>query len=631
MLAKVADEPFDGEKWLFEIKWDGYRAITEANDGKTDIYSRNGISFNIKYSSITDALSDLNHNVILDGEIVVLDEDGRSHFQKLQNFDQEEDEGLFYYVFDLLYLDDHALFEEKLTDRKELLKELVSKLGHPQIRYSDHVLDKGIDFFKEAQNSELEGIIAKKKNSKYLSGKRSRQWLKIKTANQQEAVIGGFTEPSGSRKYFGSLVLGVYENDNLQFIGQCGGGFSDKKLKELSKKIESLIIDHSPFTENNLDLNTPATWLKPELICEVSFAEWTESGSMRQPIFKGLRIDKEPEEVKREMTKESLESKNVNKTKKSKTMSKKKKKKNTKKKEKSIHIKGHELSLTNLDKVFWPDEGYTKGDVIEYYREVSNYILPYLKKRPQSMFRQPDGIESNSFFQKDVEDMPPEWVTTIDIYSESNDDEITYLVCNNKSTLTYMNQLGCIEINPWLSRTVKPDKPDYCIIDLDPDGNEFDEVVETAQAVKEVLDRAEANGYCKTSGATGMHIYIPLNGKYSYDQSRDFAELIASLTHELIPDLTSLERSPKKRKNKIYLDFLQNRQSQTLAAPYSLRPKPEATISTPLEWEEVKKGLTPQEFTIETIHDRLKDKGDLFKPVRGKGIDMEKCLQNLEK
>lgn len=624
MLAKRTDEPFDGQDWIFEIKWDGYRTIAEIIDGKVDIYSRNGLSFNIKFSIITEALSDFSHSAILDGEIVMLDEKGRANFQQLQNNARQKEDNLYYYVFDLLYLDGHLLFDESLIERKELLKNLISKLDEDHIRYCDHIQKDGNAFFDTATDNKLEGIIAKKKSSKYQPGKRSSSWLKVKVVNEQEAVIGGFTEPSGSRKYFGSLILGVYESDELHYIGQCGGGFSNKKLKELNKKLEPLIIGQSPFAEKNIDLNTPPTWLKPGLVCEVSFSEWTEGGVMRHPIFKGMRIDKEPEQVKREKSSSTSEKKN------SKTSKKENKMAQKEKNEGSIHVKGHELKLTNLDKVFWPDEGYTKGDVIEYYRAISDYILPYLKKRPQSMFRQPDGVDGNSFFQKDVEDMPPDWVATTDIYSESNDEDITYLVCNNKSTLTYMNQLGCIEINPWNSRIGNLDKPDYCIIDIDPDKNSYDEVIETAQAVKEVLDRAEADGFCKTSGATGMHIFIPLNQKYTYDQSRDFAELIASLTHELLPDLTSLKRSPKKRKKQIYLDYLQNRKAQTLAAPYSLRPKPKATVSTPLKWDEVKKGVEPQDYTIENIRNRINKKGDLFKEVRGKGIDMEKCLQKLK-
>ncbi len=625
MLAKTADDPFDDEDWLFEIKWDGYRAITEFYDGKVHLYSRRGITYNIKYAPITEALAHLSHNAILDGEIVVLDEEGHSDFQRLQNSANEPDEALYYYVFDLLYFDSETLFEESLTKRKELLKELIDDLEHPHIRYSDHVSKQGTAFFEESKRNELEGIIAKKKESTYRPGKRSGNWLKIKTEMEQEAVIGGFTEPRGSRKYFGSLVLGVYEDNELCYAGQCGGGFSDKKLKKLRKKFDPLIIENSPFTDKNIDLNTAPTWLQPVLICEVKFTEWTEGGAMRHPVFKGLRKDKKPEEVRRVKTTEVVKRDSSNNSKMSKKMSKKKKN------EDSIHVKGHELKLTNLDKVFWPDEGYTKGDVIEYYRQVSNFILPYLKKRPESLLRHPNGIDGKSFFHKDMEDLPPEWVKTIEIKSKSDEDKIiNYLLCNNKSTLTYMNQLGCIEINPWLSRTSNLDKPDYCVIDIDPDKNDFEDVVEAAQAVKEVLDKAGAEGYPKTSGATGMHIYIPFNGKYSYEQSKNFANLVATLAHKKLPDITSLKRNPKKRKGLIYLDFLQNSRSQTLSAPYSLRPKPKATVSTPLKWNEVKKGLTPQDFTIENIHERLDEIGDLFEPVRGKGIDMEKCLEKLE-
>ncbi len=631
MLAKIADEPFDDEDWLFEIKWDGYRAITELNDGKVHIYSRRGITYNIKYAPITEALSNLSENCILDGEVVILDEEGRPDFQRLQNSANEPDEALHYCVFDLLWLEGNVLFKESLAKRKELLKELIDDLDHPQVRYSDHINGRGKAFFEESKKNNLEGVIAKKKDSSYRPGKRSGNWLKIKSEMEQEAVVGGFTEPRGSRKHFGSLVLGVYEDDKLQFIGQCGGGFNAEKLKNVHQKLKPLVIDHSPFTDTgNIDLNTPATWVKPELVCEVKFTEWTGDGSMRHPVFKALRYDKEPKKIKR--VKQSRSGSLPDKNQEGKGSKKSKVKKNmvkNKENEQVIHVKGQELKLTNLDKVFWPDEGYTKGDVIDYYRKISDYILPYLKKRPESLLRHPDGIEGNSFFHKDMEDLPPEWVETIEI-EKSNGEVINYLVCNNKSTLSYMNQLGCIAINPWLSRTVKLDKPDYCVIDIDPDKNDFDEVIEAAQAVKEVLDEAEMEGYCKTSGATGMHMYIPLNAKYTYEQSKNFANLIVALAHEKLPDLTSLKRNPKKRKGLIYLDFLQNSKSQTLAAPYSLRPRPKATVSTPLEWDEVKKGIKPQDFTIENIHERLDEKGDLFEPARGKGIDMEKCIDRLE-
>jgi bifunctional non-homologous end joining protein LigD len=294
-------------------------------------------------------------------------------------------------------------------------------------------------------------------------------------------------------------------------------------------------------------------------------------------------------------------------------------------------IEGKDLKFTNLDKYLWKKERYTKRDLIDYYHRIAPYILPYLKNRPQSLNRHPNGITQENFFQKNVQGKVADWITTHADYSESNDATIHYFVCTGEASLLYMANLGCIELNPWHSRTSSPNNPDYCIIDLDPNGVAFDKVVETALVTKKILDEIEAPGYCKTSGATGLHIYIPLGAKYDYEQSKQLAQLIAILVNRELPTITSVERNPAKRKRKIYVDFLQNRQGQTIAAPYSLRPKPGATVSTPLYWEEVKKGLTPQQFHIKNIFDRLQSEGDIFTPVLKKGIYLKKVLKNIER
>lgn len=297
--------------------------------------------------------------------------------------------------------------------------------------------------------------------------------------------------------------------------------------------------------------------------------------------------------------------------------------------EELIRIGSRKLQLTNLNKVYWPKEKYTKGDLIQYYNSASKYILPYLKDRPESLNRFPNGINGPSFYQKNVGEMPPDWVKTVKIFSEHNSEYINYLVCQDKATLIFMANLGCIEINPWFSRIKHLANPDFIAMDLDPEEISFEKVIESALAVKEVLNKGKVNGYIKTSGATGLHIYIPLKARYDFDTAKEFALVIAQLAHELVPDITSLERSPSKRKRKVYLDYLQNRKGQTLAAPYSLRPKPMATVSAPLNWKEVKLGLSPQDFTMKTIFNRLSKVGDLFEGVLGKGIDMMKCLKNL--
>ncbi|MFL5730890.1 MAG: DNA ligase D [Cytophagaceae bacterium] len=678
MLATLVDEPFDSKEWIYEIKWDGYRAIAECNYNKVLLYSRNNLSFNRNFPEVTETLRSLGIQAVLDGEVVAVDEKGLARFELIQNH-QNKKGTIVYYVFDLLYYNGYDLRGLPLIERKEILKKILPDL--PNVRYNDHLGEKGTAFYRQAEKQGLEGIIAKKANSLYYAGSRSKDWLKIKTEQRQEAVICGYTEPRGGRKHMGALVLGVYEGDELIYIGHSGGGFNEKNLQNIYKKLKQLVTEKCPFNKKP-KTNTPVTWVKPELVCEVKFQEWTSDGKMRIPIFIDLRIDKNPKEVKREVEQsirkvEAESSKTVGKKSKKRNHEKaknkisesniksesaesndgaeggqriKSRKKSAKPAEERVkpeaassgvpaedgkeiysEIEGRRLKLSNLGKLYWPEEGFTKGDMIRYYEKMADYILPYLKDRPESLRRSPEGVKGFSFFQKDMPATTPDWIFQKKIWSESNDAYVNYMFCQDKAALIYMANLGCIEINPWNSRLDSLDKPDYIVIDLDPQDVPFNDVITVAQAVKEVLDRAGVQGYCKTSGSRGLHIYIPMGAKYDYEQGKNFAHLIAGYVNELVPDVTSLERMPAKRKNKIYLDFLQNRAGQTLAAPYCLRPKPGAKVSTPLRWEEVKPGLDPAEFTIETIFKRLEKTGDLFKPVLAKGIDLEKALKRLKK
>jgi bifunctional non-homologous end joining protein LigD len=637
MLAKLKDEPFDSPEWIYEIKWDGYRAIAEVSDGNVQLYSRNHISFNQKFEPIIDALELLEHNVVLDGEVVVMNTDGTTSFQLLQQYAEHPSPNLCYVIFDILFIDGHDLRVLPLLERKKILQQI---LPETQIlKYSDHIDEDGIHFFELAKKNKLEGIMAKKSDSQYHEETRSSEWLKIKVVNAQEAVICGFTAPRNSRKDFGALILGVYKKNKLIYIGHTGSGFTTENLTSIRTLLDPLIQKVSPF-EEIIKTNEKVTWLKPKYVCEVSFTEWTSEGHLRHPIFKGLREDKKPNEVFREempSTKEKNSELQIASTRSLKFKSTKKIhptvpsiKKNRKNDSEEKKVDGHTLSFSNVSKVYWPQEQFTKGDLIEYYTKIADYMLPYLKDRPESLNRHPNGIDGEHFFQKDMGDQIPSWIKTKEIHSESNDKNIRYLLCQNKATLLYMANLGCIEINPWNARIQKIDKPDYIIIDLDPGENTFDDVIHTALITKKILDKAGINGYCKTSGASGLHIYIPLGAKYTFEQGKNFAHVIVQLVHEQLPELTSLERSTKERKKKIYLDYLQNRSGQTIAAPYSVRPKEGATVSTPLEWKEVKKGLHPSQFTIKTIFKRLEQKGDLFKGVLGKGINMASCLKKLD-
>ncbi len=645
MLATLVDKPFDNENWLYEIKWDGYRAVSYLYNGTIEIRSRNNLLFNDKFKPVTEALKNWEVNAVIDGEIVAIDENGHADFQQLQGYAKNANKAeLLYYVFDLIWYDGKNLTGLPLIDRKRILKEICPE-EQSVIRYSDHIVGNGKAFFNEALKQGLEGVMAKKMDSEYTTGFRSNFWLKIKSTNQLEAIICGFTEPRRSRKLFGAIILGKYDGDELKYIGHSGSGFNDKSLKEAYKKFQPLITDKCPFKVVP-KTNMPVTWLKPKLVCEVKYSEWTEEKILRHPIFSGLREDKEASQEKNEKIAHAPSTKTSNKkpmAAKTKEIAKPRRatktssaKQTTGKqllpadsKEEIIKMKGHELTFTNLNKIYWPKEKISKRDVLNYYYEVMPYILPYMKDRPQSLNRHPNGINGPNFFQKNVEGKVADWIETYAYKSESDGQVKQFLVCADEATLMYMANLGCIEMNPWHSRIRSPDQPDWCVIDLDPDGNPFDQVIEAALAVKKILDSIKVTAYCKTSGATGMHIYIPLGAAYSYDQSRMFAELIVQLVHQQIPSFTSVERNPSKRKKKIYLDYLQNRSIQTIAAPYSLRPKPGATVSAPLHWEELKKGLTPQQFTIYNIQERIKAEGDPFRPVLGKGIDLEEKLKKM--
>jgi len=619
------DKSFKKDNWIYEIKWDGYRAIAEISakggsasggeDRKVSLYSRNGNSFNKKFSAIADSLQrNIGSDIILDGEIVILDPEGRAKFQLIQNYQRTGYGNLLYYVFDIIYLDGFDLTAVPLLKRKEILKKILPEINN--IRYNDHIIGGGSDFYRAAMEKQLEGILAKEVNSCYYMGKRSKEWLKIKTKLRQEAVVGGFTKPKGSRDKFGALVLGVFRGEEFLYIGHAGGGFTQDDIDFIYSKLKPLITKNSPF-KNPPKTNTPVTWVLPKLICEVEFSEWTEEGAMRQPVFLGLREDKNPKEVLRENTSEEIELKNFENGLKD-------------EQETDLYINAKKVKVLNLDKIFWPVEGFTKGDLIEYYRKISKYILPYLKGRPESLNRHPNGIEGKSFYQKNVAQLTAEWLETAEIYSETNKKNVEYFICSDEASLIYMANLGCIEINPWFSRIGSINNPDYAVIDLDPVDISFDEVIKTAIVAKEVLDRGKIKSFCKSSGATGLHIYIPLKAKYDYEIARNFTHLICRIINSRIPKITSLERNPDKRKGKVYLDYLQNRAGQTLAAPYSLRPRKGAPVSTPLMWDEVKPGLYPEKFNIKSIHKRLEKTGDIFRGVLVEEISIESCLKNLE-
>lgn len=643
MLATLIDKPFDEPGWTYEIKWDGYRALAYIRKNYHELRSRNNKSFNEKFYPVYDALKDLRHEMVLDGEIIVANKEGISNFGNLQNWRSEADGELKFYVFDLLWLDGYSLMDLPLTERRAKLVEIVPE--HPIIQISQEFQSTGSEFFDVASKMGLEGIMAKKADSNYKAGFRTKEWLKIKVANRHEVVIGGYTQNEGSAKRFSSLLVGVYDKGKLRYIGKIGTGFNDKMQKEMMDMFKPLVTDKIPF-DIEPDVNKPsrfrpdpprakATWLKPKLVCEVSYTEMTTDGIMRHPSFEGMRIDKTAKQVteeKAKSVKSIVSGKSIlHKKKLIKTTDDSGRKTflNPADETQERKVNGHNLRFTNLSKLYWPKDKITKRDMLNYYYKVASYMLPYLKDRPQSLNRFPNGIDGKSFYQKNVADKVPDWIQTFPYQSADENEQKEFLVCSNEASLLYMASLGCIEMNPWSSRIQKPDQPDWCIIDLDPDKNTFDKVIEAALVTKQVLDSADIPSFPKTSGSTGIHIYIPLGAKYSYEQSKEFARLIVQLVHAEIPGFTSIERATKLRKGKLYLDFLQNRPQATLAAAYSLRPKPGATVSAPLYWDELKKGLKLKDFTIHNMPDRIKEIGDIFKPVLGKGINLKKVLDKM--
>ncbi len=646
MLATLVDKPKNESGWLYEVKWDGFRSIAYLDRGSVELRSRNNKDFNKKFYPIHDALRHWKINVVVDGEIIVMNKDGKPDFNALQTWRSEADGLLVYYLFDILWLEGYDLMNVPLADRKNILRQVIPV--HESIRVSEAFDTSATDFFALTDKLGLEGIVAKKKHSVYKPETRSRDWLKIKTERHQEVVIAGYTKNENSAKKFSALLLGVYEGKELVFIGPVGTGFTVKMQEDLLKKMKPLETKECPFEEIP-DYNKPSRfrpdppkasvkWLKPELVAEISYRSIGGEGGLRHPSFRGLREDKKAKDVHFENaeaaealtaqnSKHALEEKVITPT----GSIDRKTFLNPKDETQARSIEGHEIKFTNLSKVYWPDEGFTKRDMLNYYYQVAPIMLPYMKDRPQTLNRFPNGIKGHSFYQKDVTGKVPSWVETYKYFSEGDQREKHFMVCSNEASLLYMASLGCIEMHPWSSRTVKPDHPDWCVIDLDPDKKTtFDQVIEAALVTKEILNALELPSYCKTSGSTGLHIYIPLGAKYTYEESKEFARALVRIVHAQLPSFTTIERKVNDRNGKMYLDFLQNRPQATLAGPYSLRPKPGAPVSMPLDWSEVKKGLHINNFTMKNVPPRLKETGDLFSGVLGEGIEMEKAVKMMK-
>ena len=643
MLATLA-EPFDQEGWLYEIKWDGYRAVAMMNRSEVNLLSRNNKSFKIKYATVYQAIQAWNIHAVVDGEIVVLNKVGKPEFNALQNWQNDDSGQIIFYVFDLLWLDGHDLTQLPLEQRRELLRERVPQ-DQEIIRFSENFATTASGLLQAVGKMGLEGIMAKKAGSLYFPGDRTEEWLKMKTQQRQEVVIGGYTQLQDSPKPFSALLIGVYEEGKFRYAGKIGTGFSKATQREMLRKFKPYLRETSPFEIlpalikpvhfRTHPKGVTVTFLEPRLVCEVEYSEVTPEGILRHPAFFGMREDKPAGEVVQEipLAAEAIQSpETVQHSARSADVGSSANWLDPAEDTQVVQVNQQALKLTNLDKLYWAPDNITKRELLDYYHRVAPYILPYLLNRPMSLHRHPNGYASPSFYQKDVTGKVPDWIKTLPYHSEEEAGvDKQFLICMNEASLLYMANLGCIEMNPWNSTVQHPDEPDWCVLDLDPDKkNTFDQVIEVARMAHEILEAAGVTSLCKTSGSTGLHIYIPLGAKYTNDQSMEFARLIATLVQRELPHLASLERAIPKRKGKIYLDFVQNKQQATLAAPYSARPKGQAPVSMPLHWEEVKQGLRITDFTIRNVLPMLEERGDIFQGVFSEGVDIAAVLEKLE-
>ncbi len=643
MLAQTADKPFDEPDWLYEVKLDGYRMLASVTDGRASIHTRNGHDATASFPEIARSLRKLPYrHLVLDGEVVVNDATGLPSFQALQKRARlsrplDVRRASFFspasfYAFDLLGLDGLDARPIALVDRKRVLRGVVPEVG--PIRLSEAFEGHGVALYEQVERLGLEGIMAKKADSPYV-GERSASWIKIHANRQDPFVIVGYTKPRGRRTGFGALHLGVYEDVvagdagqpdaeradgqplRLRYAGRVGTGFDDRKLEELRELLDERVRDDPPFS-GPAPKGAAHVWVDPELVATVRYKEITDEGLLRQPVYLGLDENRPPTEcgAPRGPSDTLHEPVAVD----------------------DGPPPVEELPLSNLDKLFWPADGYTKGDLIDYYRTIAPWLLPYLTDRPLVLTRYPDGIEGKSFFQKNAPGFQPEWMRTESIWSEGSERDIDYFVVDNATALVYLANLGTIPLHVWASRLSALERPDWCLLDLDPkhqvDGEEvyadFEHVIEVARNIHDLCEEIGLPTHPKTSGSSGIHVMIPLGGQLEYEQSRQLAQLLATTVARRVPKLATVTRTPSRREGKVYIDYVQNGQGRLVVAPYSVRPRPGAPVSCPLEWSEVKKGLSIGRFTIRTMLERVArwDEDPLL-PVLSETPDLLGALERL--
>ena len=630
MLAEIGDDAFTRDGWLFELKLDGYRLIAAKEKGEALLLTRRGNDYTAAFPEVARAIKALPvESCIVDGEVVVLDARGMPSFNRLQQrgriaspIDIRRAAVEFpatFYAFDLLAVEDFDLRPLPLIARKELLAEVVPRLG--PVRLLDHIVREGEAFLKQVSALGLEGIIAKKADVAYHGG-RTGHWLKIKADHTDEFVIVGFTEPRGGRGHFGALQLADIVDGALVYAGRAGTGFDDRTLAELGALLAPIVrpdppcrgpvaAPGAPPRDDIPDIRT-TTWVEPTHVCEVRFTEWTPEGLLRHPVFVHIRTDKAPEEcVRRHWRRDGGAADPT-------PFPASERRAETRVAEEPAASDDpvepppvvaapvqKTINFSNPNKVYWPAERYTKGDMIAYYRAVSPWILPYLRNRPVVLTRFPDGIDGKSFYQKDAPEFAPDWIRTVGIWSEDTQREIRYFVCDDEESLLYIANMGSIPLHLWASRVGSLELPDWCVLDLDPKEAPFSDVIRVARSLRRLCEALELPSYVKTTGKTGLHILIPLARQLTYAQSRTLGELLARLVLRELSDIATITRHIRSRGEKVYFDYLQNRHGQTIVAPFSLRPLPGAPVSMPLVWDEVDDSLDPRQFTIRTAIERM--------------------------
>jgi bifunctional non-homologous end joining protein LigD len=603
MLATLAETLPHGDDWTFEVKWDGYRALGYVRAGDARLVSRNGNDLTARFPEIAKALAKAARSpeCVVDGEVCALDEHGRPSFSAMQQ--GKRGTPIVYEVFDALEIDGVPILDLPLEERRERLEGLLdARVQSVQI---SGFFDDGEALYEAALEQKLEGVMAKRRGSRYAEGKRTRDWLKVKTHGRQEFVVCGWTKGQGRRAgSFGSLVLGTYRGSELVWVGNCGTGFTERDIDELLAKLQPLRTDTPTFEEVPKMPKVrkgDVVWVKPVLVCEVEFAEWTHDGHLRAPSFQGLRDDKPAREVRRED---------------------------------AVEESAGRVKLSNLDKVFFPDEGITKGDLLDYYRAVAPVLLPHLRDRPFTMRRYPDGALGKAFFQKDAPSHMPDWIRRFRVEVSTRESPrrrkwIEAPVVNDEDALLWMVNMGCIDMNTWYSRVDKPDRPDFVLFDLDPSPDVgFKETVQVALIVKQALDSLGLKSFAKTSSVDGMHVLVPVERRYTYDDTREFSEIVAGAIARTHRGLATTEWTKSKRRG-VLIDSNQNGEGKTIASVYSVRPRPGAPVSTPLRWDEVNEQLDPSAFTMGVVLERIRKHGDLFEGVLTTRQRIDKALSAL--